>query len=189
MAKKLFEEQPIGLISPLIDVVANGLGGMFIILMVYLAVARPLPLPPEPLKFLTEVEPPPAVRGQSYVFTFPVTGGTGERKFTVLKGKLSDLNLKFDPDTGTIYGVPDVRQTGGIGGSIRFPLELKIEVEVKDAKGNRDTRPATLTLDSGAIPYSDTPLEINRKTEILPLGRVGVAYEEVLVYVAYLTAI
>jgi hypothetical protein len=169
MAKKLFDNDSSSPISPLIDVVMNGLGAMFIILMIYLVIMSGNDNVPEPLKFLAEVGPPPAISGQNYVFTFPVTGGMGQRRFTLHGERPKDL--AFDENSGTIYGIPAVTQ------SRQFPLQ----VEVAD-KRSRDTRVATLILHPRAMPYDPdkTPLKISREAETLPSGRVGVAYEAVL---------
>ncbi len=100
MAKKLFDNHTDGFVSPLIDVVMNGFAVVFIILIIYLLLTRP----PPPLEFLRDVELPTAISEQSYVFTFPVTGGSGERTFK-LDGELPK-GLNFEKSSGTIYGIP-----------------------------------------------------------------------------------
>jgi len=168
MARKLIDNNGSGPLSPLIDVVMNGLAAVFIILMIYLMFARPTQV--ETLKFLGEVKPPTASSGQNYVFTFPVTGGAGERKFGLIEGNLPD-GLMFADNSGTIYGTP----TPVIGNNNQsFPLR----VEVKDATG-LDVREATLELALGATPYS-TQLAITSTVKTLQLARIGVKYEEVL---------
>ena len=166
MARKLFDDRLESPISPLIDVVMNGLAAMFILLMIY-AVFVPTP---KPVRFLADVPPPPVISGQQYVFTFPVVDGTGKRHF-FLTGALPPA-LQFEPNTGTIYGVPN--RTGDSG---NFPLQ----VAVRDDAG-QDTRTATLSLYSGAHQHAPDarPLQISRDTEELAPGRVGVPYETVL---------
>lgn len=172
MARKLFDDTISSPISPLIDVVMNGMGAMFIILMIYLVIVRP-GKPSEPLKFLAEVEPPPAISGHNYVFTFPVTGGAGKRQFTLI-GDVPE-ELRFDPETGTLYGIPRGEPSARTSASRDFLLQVKVQ----DGDGH-DARSATLRLYPGAVPYDPArmPLEIVAKT--LPPGRMGAAYEAVL---------
>lgn len=169
MAKKLFDNHAGGFFSPLIDVVMNGFAVVFIILIIYILLAKP----PPPLEFLRDVELPTAISEQNYVFTFPVTGGSGERTFK-LDGKLPE-NLKFDKSSGTIYGIP--QKTGNSHSSCIFPLLL----EVEDTTGHWDMREAMLKLAPTAIPYSpdQTPLAITRTLETLPPARIGDGYDEV----------
>ncbi|MEN8218805.1 MAG: Ig domain-containing protein [Pseudomonadota bacterium] len=119
MAKKLFDNHAGGFVSPLIDVVMNGFAVVFIILIIYLLLAKP----PPPLEFLWDVELPTAISEQSYVFTFPVTGGSGERTFK-LDGKLPE-GLKFDKLSGTIYGIP--KKKGNPRSACLFPLLLDLK--------------------------------------------------------------
>jgi hypothetical protein len=173
MAKKLFDDNASSPISPLIDVVMNGMGAMFIILMIYLVVMRPGDDTPEPLKFLAEVEPPPAISGQNYVFTFPITGGLGKRQFA-LTGDLPQ-ELRFDPKTGTLYGIPRLEPSAKPSASRDFLLQ----VDVQDGS-QRDARSATLRLYPGALPYDPARMPLEIVAETLPPGRVGAAYEAVL---------
>ncbi|MGH8553101.1 MAG: hypothetical protein ACRERS_07385, partial [Methylococcales bacterium] len=68
MARKLFETSQKDLFSPLIDVVANGMAAMFIIIIVLLLFIRP---PIRPPRFLRDMELPPATCGLPYIYTLP----------------------------------------------------------------------------------------------------------------------
>ena len=95
MARKLLNGASPGPISPLIDVVMNGMAAMFILLMVYLSVARPDQNTPESLRFL-EVAPGPALAEGNYTFSFPVAGSQILTKIsapaTVARFRPSGLN-------------------------------------------------------------------------------------------------
>ncbi len=168
MNRKLLGDASDGPISPLIDVVMNGMAAMFIILMVYLFVARPTH--PDPLRFLEEVEPPPAVAGQSYTFTFPVAGGVGARLFSA-DGALP-AGLELDAETGTVFGIP-----AAVSQQHRFDLA----VEVRDTKF-QDRREATVVVFPAVVPHDPgrPAFAIVRQAEDLPTGRLGADYEAVL---------
>lgn len=169
MAKKLFDDRPGEPISPLIDVVANGLAAVFIILMIYIVVVQPNRV--ERLRFLRGVEPSPAFSGRSYVFTFPVAGGLGERRFRLLDGA-PPAGLALDSLTGTLFGTP--AEAPG--------RALAVRVEVRDSAGGLDTLSASLRVHPAAVPYAPetAPLSISRRTAELPTARAGAPYEAVL---------
>lgn len=186
MSHKLFQTNAEGPISPLIDVVVNGMAALFIILMVYMLLARPSG-EPERLRFLSGVEPPPVIAGQSYVFTFPVTGGrSGNRRFEIEEGDLPP-GLELDATTGTLYGISRPPSPhGDVGGeadgrdtTMTQPYEITLRVE---GGGDMDRRTTVLIVYPAAVPYHpyDPPFNIVRRNEELPTGRIGVAYEEVL---------
>ena len=162
---------PRGRSRPLIDVVMNGMAAVFIILMVYLVVALPDTDGPEPLRFLELVEPPVILAGQSFLYTFPVTGGVGKREFEVI-GTLPS-GLEFDPLSGTLHGAPESPPT-----TIR---DFPIEAVVKDVR-SQDRRAFRLRCCAAATPFDSdrTPLSLLRKEPDLPTGRVGQSYEAVL---------
>lgn len=167
MKTRLFDDRNEGPISPLIDVVMNGMAALFIILMVYMFVFPPCSKP-EPLRFLKGVEPPPVFSQASYVFTPPVAGGSGRRRFT-LSGDLPP-GLQFDPDTGTVFGVADA-----VTAVVEFPIRMVV-------RGSRseDTQDYRLSLFSVAVPLDSSAFGIVRQSPNLPVGRVGEDYEAVL---------
>jgi hypothetical protein len=176
MPRKLSDEGLGEAISPLIDVVMNAFAAMFIILVIYISVFQDVPTP-QALKFL-KVDPPPAVRGQNYAFTLPVAGGVGDRRFK-LNGDLSLLNLQFDTNTGTIFGVANTTLTNSAESRITFPIKVECEFEVEDPQ-YRAARGATFVMLSRALPYPETKFTIVRQAEELSGGRVGREYESVL---------
>ncbi len=164
---KLLTRESNGLFSPLIDVVLNVLGAVFLLLLLYLYLA---PRHRQPLKFL-EVAPAPVVRGLNYVFTFPVTGGCGGGRTFILKGELP-AGLMFDRQSGTIYGV--LLAPGEL-------IEVPFQVEVRD-ETCVDIREARLRIYPTAIAYDPNRprFGLSRATRRLPPGRVGVPYEAVI---------
>lgn len=171
MPSKLLQEGESSLFSPLIDLALSALGAIFLLFLVFLWFARPDAIVPEPLRFL-DTTPGPAIRGQSYVFTFPVTGGcTGQRRFSV-QGELPP-GLRFDENSGTLHGIVDSSQAELLS---RFPLEI----QVADASCE-DRRAADLRLFPTAVPYDPKypPFAIVRESGQLPPARVGHPYEAV----------
>lgn len=177
MPQKLFDTQGGSAISPLIDVAINAFGAIFIILMIYLIVSRPTQV--ESIKFLEFDTIPAGVRGQAFLFTFPVTGGVGERKFTLMNTELPK-GLEFANDSGTIYGVinPDVaQQQDGL------PDEVPVMVAVRDDIGS-DEWAGSLQVFATAVPYSGESVSLGRENEKLSVARVGRYYEETIGAVA-----
>ncbi|MEM8931104.1 MAG: Ig domain-containing protein, partial [Acidobacteriota bacterium] len=170
MDQRLFDDSSENLLSPLIDVVMNGMAAIFIILMVYLFVARP-DGGSQPVRFLGEVEPPVVLAGQSFTFTLPVAGGAGPRRFE-LSGELPE-GLVLEPLTGTIHGVVG-RATRGI---VDFPLDATV-ADQRDS----DRRSFVLRCCSSAVPYNPerSPVQLLRQAERLPMAQVGRPYEAVL---------
>lgn len=137
MSKKLFSEHANEVISPLIDVIMNAFGVMFIFLIIYLAAARPAK-ESTPLKFLSGFTPPPAIPGQSYLFTLPIIGGIGERHFKIQSGSFNQWSLQFDEESGTIYGIP--RWPPELNGlDPQRILKADFVFEVTDSAGGSDT--------------------------------------------------
>ena len=161
VSKKLLAQDSGGLISPLIDVVVNGFAAMFIILMVYMAAIQPNE--PEKIRFLPFDIPLKISEGQNYIFTFPVTGGSGERQFT-LTGTLPP-DLKFNPENGTIYGI--VKE-------LPKASEISFDVQVTDNTG-ADNKTVLVSFEKGIIPYSTDkhPLQIVYQSKELAPGRIG----------------
>lgn len=168
MGRKLFDEETESPISPLIDVVMNGMAALFIILMVYLVVAQPARV--VPLGFLTGVEPSPAIAGQSYAFTFPVAGGQARARSFAVQGKLPP-GIEFDVKTGTLFGTPAAAAVG----------QHQLRITVTDGR-ETDARPAILPVFATAAPRDPVrdPLALLYEKRELPAGRVGVPYEAVL---------
>jgi hypothetical protein len=189
MSRRLFEDETDSLFSPLIDVVMGALGAFFILLVVYMMLfQQSLSAEPEPLHFLPILELsgqeqivdpieslyklPPAIHGQSYLFTFPVTGGSGKRTFA-LKGELPD-GFNFDIDSGTLYGYLPIDKATG-------PDSFSFAVSVTDLSAQEKIT-VTLPAYPVAIPYSPerTPLTLTIQLASLKKGRVKLPYEEVI---------
>lgn len=176
MPRRLLDDHMTEPISPLIDVVVNGLAAIFIFLMIYIAVMPPGGSPPEPIKFLTGITLPPAICGQNYIYTLPVTGGQGRRTFKLDEENLPG-NLKFDAESGTVYGIPMAGET-----ACKDKTEFSLSVTVTDQATQRDTTSVKLTVHPTAVPFSPNhpPFEISRQGGALPTGRVGLDYEQVI---------
>lgn len=175
MSKRLLGDTNWGVISPLIDVVVNAFAVMFVLFVVYLILFPSGREEPEPIRFLRLSDISPVIEGQSYVYTFPVTGGGGRRRFA-LDGQLPSY-LEFDTTSGTIAG--HVAASGR-----RSSHEYQITVTVHDESGestiDSDTLAAVLAVFPVAIPYdsTETPLKIGRQKSRLPAARVGYPYRE-----------
>lgn len=155
------------LFSPLIDVVANGMAAMFIILVVYMAMFKTRQSVP-PITFL-EVDTPPVVCGVPYAFAPPVAGGVKERLFSLSKGNLPNA-LKLHESTGTIFGIPDCSNRSNKVESMSAVVAVK-------SGGSEASRELLFKIHPGAIPYDpNKKLDIQTKTELLPSARVGTAY-------------
>jgi hypothetical protein len=167
---RLLEDDQSTSIPPLVDVVLNGLGAIFILLMLYIILVPSNET--EPIAFIEGVHPAPAIRGQSYVFTFPVTGGAANRRFTLV-GDLPD-GLAFDSSSGTIHGLPPAQRGRGSAAAVPFDFE----VGVTDDR-SRDDRSATLLLHPTALPYPGA-LAFTTDETLLGTGRVDVPYSDAL---------
>lgn len=145
------------------------MAAMFIILMIYMVVARPNQ-PAPPLE-LVETILSPAISGQNYVYTVPVAGGIGPRAF-FLEGELP-AGLGFDSSTGTIFGRPEK----AVKARMAFPLEIRVRDKMHSA-----SKLDTLRVFPSAIPFDEKefPFRISRRTTRLPIARAGMEYEAVL---------
>lgn len=189
MSRRLFDTENDSLFSPLIDVVMGALGAFFTLLVVYMMLfQQSLSAEPEPLRFLPMIELsgatqasasrvssyrlPPIVQGQNYLFTFPVTGGSGKRTFE-LTGELP-TGLAFDKDSGTLYGLLSIDKED-------IPSSFSFAIAVNDNSEHKETT-ATLPVFPVAIPYSrdKTPLTLTITQPSLKNGRINLPYEEVL---------
>lgn len=157
-------------ISPLIDVVANAMVAIFIIMMIYMVVIRP-DQPPPPLTLLA-VNPPAAIMGRSYAFALPVVGGSGKRAFSITSGVLPP-GLEIDKGTGALFGV--------VGAKAK-PGSYAVSIEVADEGGKKLGIGVTLDVATKGVPYSqeENPLRIVRTVSRLPTGQVGEKYEAVI---------
>lgn len=165
----LFDSGQKDLFSPLIDVVANGMAAMFVILMVYMALFRSN-LPAPPIEFL-DTQASPAICGTPYMFTVPVVGGGATRHFSVVTGKGAlPPSLALDGTTGTLYGTP------ACSGTSMGVSTAQVEIQVTS---NSTTVRRTLSVDihPGAIPFNPArPPSIQTLAGILPVARAGVEY-------------
>ena len=167
MASRLFPDGQNSLFSPLIDVVANGMAAMFVILMVYMALFNTEPTPP--IAFL-DVDPPPAVCGIPYTFTPALSGGSVKREFLLTSGEgMLTHGLRLDKDTGTIFGTPDCAGRPG-----------KVETVAAGLTGRSNSVPlpsVSFAIHPGAVPYgANRKLAIQTTDPTLPAARVGVPY-------------
>lgn len=172
MPQKLFDSRLNEPVSPLIDVVMNGLGMMFIMLMIYMAIASIGKT--NPLQFLTGVAPPPAVIGQPFTFVLPVIGGTGERRFKV-QGDLASWGLQLHEGTGTIFGTPSA-----VLRAEASELCVPFRVDVTDSANTSATASFAIEMNESMIPYSLGRTAIARIEPVLPMARVGEEYECVI---------
>ena len=172
MPNKLSDEVHGESISPLIDVVMNAFGLMFIILVIYIAVFHESS---DPLRFL-EADPPAAIRGQTYLYSLPLVGGIGARNVRLLRGDLGRLGLKLEPNLGAVSGLAS---TGSVSG--RTPVNSEeCEFEAVDSVGAIATTTVRFSVAHGAAPLPAGEFEILRSNGSLHPGRVGVRYEAVL---------
>lgn len=170
MRRRLFDRPAEVFSVSAIDLFAGAVLAVFILLVVYMYLFKS---GPEPLAFLEQAEPPPAIGGQSYVFAFPVTGGAGERTFE-LAGALPS-GLTFDRSAGVISGVAGVEVADG--DSRPFQLRVRVRDQTYHAERN-----ATLLLYRAAVPYDPTKptFALSRTMTDLPTTRIGEDYEAVI---------
>src|SRR5947207_490139 len=90
-------------ISPLIDVVMNAFGMMFIVLMVYVSVFHRPGSQTRALAFL-KATPPAVIPGQPYLYVLPIVGSSGDVTVKVTKGDPARLGLVLDQRSGAVYG-------------------------------------------------------------------------------------
>ena len=169
--KRRLSDQGLGEpISPLIDIVANGMAAIFIILMIYMVIIPPV-RPPAELAFL-DLSAPVAISGQPYTHTIPAVGGEGIRVFEIGGGELPP-GLEFDEKTGTIYG-----RVGPVGSTSTY----SIDVSVNDDKQHRTERRVELKVTPAIVPNTqrERPLQLSRRQSELSSAIVGVPYEEVI---------
>lgn len=173
MALRLSDEGIGEAISPLIDVVMNAFGVMFIILVMYIAVfhesGRPL------LQFL-ETTPPPIIQGQPYLYVLPLVGGSRERTVELVNGSLDRLGLRLESSSGAVHGQAQTAGRIEQGQQIREECEF----EARDTGGLVARATFTFSVAPGAVPLPDTIFRITRGDGRLPPGRVGHPYEVVL---------
>ena len=170
MPRKLLDKRFSEPVSPLIDLVVNALAAIFIILMVYMFVARPTNIVAP--SCLENFSAPPAIQGQNYLFNLPVVGGQGKISYKLMSEPLPN-GLSLELNSGTIMGVP-----------MLGTLELEafdVAIEASDERGFPTLCTFELLVYETAIPFSpsETPLTFNRSELALPIGRVGESYEAV----------
>lgn len=168
--KKLLQSGPASF-SSFIDVVLSGLGAMIVIVIVLiLYLGREDRC--EPVQFLREFSAPPVVPGEQYLFTLPVTGGCGERRFSISKGDPTKLGFVFDTRTGTIAGVPMANP--GL-------KEYTIDFQVTDRDGRQDECSLVFEVWEAKLPIKEFKnIELVHQEERLPSARVGLPYEAVI---------
>ena len=164
MAKTLFNDHPNNPVSPLIDVVMNGMAAMFIILMVYMAMARP--------EVSTEIIKLPTARvGVPYDVKLDATWGM-ENKGNGAKGILiseeesgiEDSSLEnFEIVSGSLPPDVDIFSSS-IKGTPTGKGIYRFDVGVRGSVGRE------------SIVYQLEVLENIKHSLELPKGRVGEEY-------------
>lgn len=176
MGQKLLDSDESQLISPLIDVVANGMAAIFIVLMVYMILVRPAEeRTPEPLRFL-DTSLPRIVRGLPFTWAPVVVGGRGPRTFTIKDGGTLPPWLHLDAPTGTLGGTaPADEDADGVG--TQAPVACTLLVTDGDARVER-----ALSFEMAWPQMVDRSqrFAILLADGTLPEGRVGASYQMVL---------
>jgi hypothetical protein len=154
----------------MVDLFAASALAVFILFIVYIFLFPSRK--PEPLVIMKDIVPPPAIMGQNYIFTIPVSGGSGERSFT-LSGTLP-RGLDYDPHSGTIYGVVDVFEADD--------RSFSLYSTVLDQSGGADSTEFDLQVFPMSISYDpEMPrFRMLQTQEPLPDGRVNTPYMAVL---------
>lgn len=125
MATRLLAGKRGGLgFSSFVDVAINGMGAMFVFLVLYIAVVPPAPPPPR-LRILTE-QLPPAAWFHPYETGIQVTGGSGRYEFHIEHLEiLNGLGLEVDLNSGSIGGVP-IPPDEVIGECLLLPITVTV---------------------------------------------------------------
>ena len=160
--------------SSFVDVAINGMGAMFVFLVLYVAVVPPLDVPP--LRILTQ-QLPPAVWFQPYETGIHVLGGVGKYHFQIQSTEdIEALGLRIDPSLGRIGGVPKPLGNQSPPSSRTIRLEVMVWDEGKSkAQAHLDLRILPL-----AIPFDPSrhPLRLAQDNRDLPEAWVGQPYGE-----------
>ncbi len=155
MANRLLDSEMDSTISPLVDVIFNAMGAMFILLIVYIALVRPNPTRLRKLEIVTE-SVHPAVAYSHYEGGIAVTGGATPYIYAVDRGELPE-GVVLEEGTGRLFGNPRLRDDAA-GTDERF----EFEVVVRDGSRQSVSRSFVLEVLPVGVPYSPTkqPLRI-----------------------------
>ncbi len=160
--------------SPFVDVVANLMAALLVILMIYMILVQPCSCPQ--LKFI-DTELPAAMPGRPYSFAFPVVGGCGqraaaERRFSIVAGTLPPW-LRLQERWGLLHGTPPAAPSAD---RRQLAAEFKVRVDDDESSAEHEYR---LFLAPPAIPIEEQ-VTLDRQEEMLPAAEVGVPYEAVI---------
>lgn len=155
-----------------VDLFAGMVLAVFVILIVVIFAKRDK-CEPEKLAFLKIDEMPTVLAGQNYLYTIPVSGGSGQRRFGIA-GQLPP-NLDFESNSGTIFGFAALNSDDS-------PASYPIVVHVIDDRGQTDTLHVELFLEHGAVPYDPEhmALRITRESRTLEDATVRLPYEAIV---------
>jgi len=172
-----------GPVSPLVDVIFNAMAAVFIILIIYVAVARPEQV--TELRIDT-LELPEASWYSQYEAGLHAAGGRPPYVFEVEEELPRWVAL--DPDTGWLRGNPRPAPETLPAEASEEPVEdagesstYAITAVVRDSEGRSAEKELTLTVKPARIPFDhrEHPLGLLVGGE-LPRGVVGVPYAAVL---------
>ncbi len=173
MRGRLTHAAPDGLISPLVDIVFNAMAAMFVFLVIYICIVRPIPK--VPLQF-TGSDLPEGSWNHGYQTGIPVAGGVGLRAFAIESGALPP-GFAFDTETGMIRGFCERT----------FPLADQSEVfsftvRVRDDGRGDISRTFALVMRPTAIPFDlpAHPLRVEYQGNRLPDAHLNRPYEAIL---------
>lgn len=163
MPNKLFNDYSDSIISPLIDMMMNGLAAFFIIFILSDNVLK------DKMEFL-DVGANSIMGGTvEYAFSYMVINIHKDAHFTLLKGEkeLNELGLEFDSAKGKIHGTVSPQNK-----EVAIPIEVAV-MAPRDTITKRDT----LNIYPVCYPSPNDPLYITDLKKTLPSGRVNSFYE------------
>lgn len=173
MKGKLTHAAPDGLISPLVDIVFNAMAAMFVFLVIYICIVRPIPK--VPLQF-TGSDLPEGSWNHGYQTGIPVAGGIGLRVFEIESGVLPP-GLDLEPETGMIRGFCErALPFAARSESFRFTARVR-----DDARGDV-SREFSLVMRPTSVPFdlAAHPLRVEYQGNRLPDAYRDRPYEAVL---------
>ena len=167
MPQKLIDNQTDNVISPLIDLMMNGLAAFFIILVVSEKVLK------SDIEFITERINPVTSDIRPYSFSYSLKNADDKTRFLLLRGEgqLESIGLEFNPSSGHFSG-----EVTGIN------EELSIVIEIAAINGKNDTikKIDTLKVFPLCYPSPNAPLKIAHLDNNLPSGRLNCKYKHIL---------